>query len=93
MARFFIDISRANRLPGSGLKPASDFDFKPLAQSTQLKRQVLETRDECIAESNLMYEQGMYAPFLMQYGEDCKNLPAEAVQKIADAKHRLRTNS
>jgi hypothetical protein len=77
----------------TGIELISDFDFKPLAQSTQLKRQVLETRVECIAESNLMYEQGMYAPFLMQYGEDCKNLPAEAVQKIADAKHRLRTNS
>ena len=67
----------------------SDFDFKPLAQSTQLKRQVLETRDECIAESNLMYEQGMYAPFLMQYGEDCKNLPSETLEKIAYAKDRL----
>jgi hypothetical protein len=40
-----------------------------------------------------MYEQGMYAPFLMQYGEDCKNLPMEAVQKIAEAKNRLRTSS
>lgn len=70
----------------------SDFDFKPLAQSAELKRQVLKTRDECIIESNLMYEQGMYAPFLMQYGEDCRNLPAEALQKIADAKEQQGTS-
>lgn len=73
----------------SAIELISDFDFKPLQQAQELKRKVLQTRDECIAESNLMYEQGMYAPFLMQYGEDCKNLPEDALQKIAHAKAQL----
>lgn len=67
----------------------SDFSFAPLAEPQELEQQVLATRDECIEESNLMYEQGMYAQFLMQYGEDCKNLPVEAQHKIAQAKHRI----
>ncbi|MCP4390941.1 MAG: hypothetical protein GY802_21775 [Gammaproteobacteria bacterium] len=68
----------------------SDFSFTPLAQAEKLQQQVLASRDECIEESNLMYDQGMYAPFLMQYGEDCKNLPADTLQKIAHAKGQLK---
>ena len=67
----------------------SDFSFKPVADSEKLRRQVLATRDECIGESNKMFEECMYAPFLMQYGEDCKNLPNETLEKIAYAKDRL----
>lgn len=67
----------------------SDFSFKPLAQPGKMEQQVLASRDECIEESNLMYDQGMYAQFLMQYGEDCKNLPADTLQKIAHAKEQL----
>ncbi len=36
-----------------------------------------------------MYEQGMYAQFLLQFGEDCANLPAEVVQHIDEAKKQL----
>ncbi len=67
----------------------SDFDFKPLTQPGELERRVLATRDECIEESNQMYDQGMYAPFLMQFGEDCKNLPTDTLQRIAHAKDQL----
>ncbi len=67
----------------------SDFDFKPVAEPEKLARQVLQTRDECIAESDLMFEQGMYSQFLMQYGEDCKNLPAQALQRIAEARKQV----
>lgn len=67
----------------------SDFDFRPLAEPEELVQRVLQIRDECIAESDLMFEQGMYPQFLMQYGEDCKNLPARALQRIAEARERL----
>ncbi len=60
-----------------------------MAEPEKLVQQVLQTRDECIAESDLMFEQGMYSQFLMQYGEDCKNLPARALQRIAEAREQL----
>ena len=63
----------------------SDFSFRPVAEPEKLQQRVLATRDECIEESNKMFEQGMYAPFLMQYGEDCKDLPAASQQKITHA--------
>jgi len=67
----------------------SDFSFKPVADSEKLQQQVLATRDEYIEESNQMFDECIYAPFLMQYGEDCKNLPTETLEKIAHAKEQL----
>lgn len=69
----------------------SDFEFEPASDSEQLTQEILACRDECIVESNLMFDQGMYAQFLMQYGEDCKNLPLETIQKIIQAKQQLAT--
>ena len=67
----------------------SDFDFEPIKDVDQLAQDVLANRDECIEESNQMFEEGMYEQFLTQYGEDCENLPLETVQKIARAKQHL----
>lgn len=67
----------------------SDFDFEPLKDVDRLTQDVLANRDECIEESNLMFDEGMYAQFLIQYGEDCGNLPPETVQKIDQAKQHL----
>jgi hypothetical protein len=67
----------------------SDFDFKPVAEPEKLARQVLQIRDECIAESDPMFEQGMYEQFLMQYGVDCKNLPERTRLRLAEARQRL----
>lgn len=67
----------------------SDFEFEPVSEAEQLTREILACRDECIAESNLMFDQGMYAQFLMQYGEDCKNLPPQTIQQIIQARQRL----
>jgi len=67
----------------------SDFNFKAVSEPEKLVQRVLQTRDECIAESDLMFEQEMYAQFLMQYGEDCKNLPARTLQRIAQARQQL----
>ena len=68
----------------------SDFGFTPVADREALQQRVLQIREECIAESDLMYEQGMYAQFLMQYGEDCRDLPANTVKKIAHAREAIR---
>ncbi len=67
----------------------SDFDFKPVAEPEKLAQQILQIRDECIAESDLMFEQGMYEQFLMQYGVDCKNLPERTRLRLAEARERL----
>ena len=69
----------------------SDFEFEPVSDSERLVQEILACRDECIAESNLMFDQGMHAQFLMQYGEDCKNLPLETIQKIIQARQQLGT--
>ena len=67
----------------------SDFDFEPIKDVDQLEQDVLANRDECIEESNQMFEEGMYEQFLTQYGEDCGNLPVDTAQKIARAKQHL----
>lgn len=67
----------------------SDFSFNPVADREALVRQVLATREECIAESNPMYEQGMYAQFLMQFGEDCRDLPEDTQQRVKRARAEL----
>lgn len=68
----------------------SDFSFEPVGDTKKLIQEVLTMRDECIRESNLMFDEGMYQQFLLQYGEDCKNLPADAIQKIIYAREQLR---
>ena len=73
----------------TSIKLISDFNFNPLANPEKLAQEVLACRDECIEESNLMFDQGMYAQFLLQYGEDCKNLPRETIEKITYARQQL----
>lgn len=70
----------------------SEFSFNPVAEPEKLQQQVLATRDESIEESNQMYAHDMFSQFLMQYGEDCKNLPAETMEKIAHAREQLGLN-
>ena len=67
----------------------SDFKFHPVSKPQELIDEVLKTRDECIAEANLMYEQGMYQPFLNQFGLDHKKLPDETERRIAEARANL----
>jgi len=67
----------------------SDFSFTPVAERDALVRRVLACRDECIAEADKMYEQGMYAQYLQQFGPDCRGLPAPTEQRIAEARLRL----
>ena len=73
----------------TGIKLISDFRFSPVADRDALVARVLACRDECIADAEQMYEQGMYAQFLQQFGEDCANLPAGVVQRIDAAKEQI----
>jgi hypothetical protein len=73
----------------TSIKLISDFRFEPIGNSEKLVQEVFAQRDECIRESNLMFDEGMYQQFLLQYGEDCKNLPPDAVQKITYAREQL----
>ncbi len=72
----------------TAIKLISEFDFDPVGARAELVADVLANRDECIEECSPMFDEGMYPQFLMQYGEDCANLPEDAVQKIAYAKQQ-----
>lgn len=71
------------------IKIISDFSFTPVTDRAKLVADVLANRDECIEECNSMFVEGMYAQFLMQYGEDCANLPEDTLQKIIQARKQL----
>ena len=73
----------------TSIKLISDFRFNPVADRKELVDRVLACRDECIAEADLMFEQGMYALYLQQFGEDFDHLPPEAAQRIAKARQQL----
>ena len=70
------------------IKLISGFNFDPVVDRAKLVADVLANRDECIEECNQMYAEGMFPQFLMQYGEDCANLPEDTLQKIAHAKQQ-----
>jgi hypothetical protein len=71
------------------IKLISEFSFDPVVDRDKLVADILANRDECIEECNPMFDEGMYEQFLMQYGEDCANLPADALQRIAHARQQL----
>jgi len=71
----------------------SEFKFEPYPDAETLVGKVLAIRQECIRESNLMYDNGMFEQFLNQYGEDCRNLPDEVKQKILTAKKSLKSGA
>lgn len=67
----------------------SEFRYQPHADAQKLAREAIATRDDCIAETDGMFAAGLYAQFLMQYGEDCRDLPPAALQKLAVARREL----
>ena len=69
----------------------SDIDCPPLPDAQRLAGEALSTRAACIAESERMYAEGLYAQFLIQYGEDCRDLPAETLCKIDIARRETRS--
>jgi hypothetical protein len=75
------------------IETISDFDYPACANQADLVAKMLRIRDESIVDSNLMYGHQLYQQFLDQYGEDCKNLPADTVAKIANARSELAIKS
>ena len=71
------------------IKIISDFSFVPVTDPAKLVADVLANREECIEECDPMFDEGMYEQFLMQYGEDCANLPEAVAQKIELARQQL----
>ncbi len=71
----------------------SDFRFQPMRDPRALIDKVLAARDECIAEADLMHDQGMYRQYLYQFGLECKNLPAETERRIAAAEASIAADS
>ena len=69
----------------------SDIDCQPPADAHRLAGEALATRADCIADSDRMFAEGLYAQFLMQYGEDCRDLPAETLCKIEIARRETRS--
>ncbi len=61
----------------------------PPQDAEQLRREALAVRDECIAECDLMFEQGMYQQYLLQFGPNCRDLPATTLQRIEHARAAL----
>ncbi len=68
---------------------ASDLPVEPPRDAAGLAREALEVRNACIAEAGQMYEHGLYAQFLMQFGEDCRDLPAATRAHIDAARRAL----
>ena len=67
----------------------SEFDFVPVADRAALVQRVLDCRDECIAEAERMFEQGMYRQYLQQFGADYRDLPAATAAHIETARAEL----
>ena len=73
----------------TSIELVSEFEVAPVADAEGLRQRVFEARDECIEESNQMYDEGMYEQFLMQFGKDCKDLPEDTQERLARASAAL----
>ena len=73
----------------TGIEVVADFRFVPRPDAAALEKEIIEARDECLAEAAQMYREGMYMQYLMQFGVDYKNLPEETENMLADARARL----
>ena len=67
----------------------SDLDVAPPRDAAALAREALAVRDTCIAEAEQMFEHGLYEQFLMQFGADCRELPAATQARIDSARRAL----
>jgi len=71
------------------IQVVSEFEHEPVADREGLVARVLACREECIAEAGQMFDAGMYAQFLQQFGEDCAGLPEAVQRQIAIARESL----
>lgn len=64
----------------------SDFDFSPMVGKSALISEVQAEKQECIDDSRKMYDAGIYGSFLDQFGENCKDIPQDIMEKVAFAR-------
>ena len=64
----------------------SELRLPPLPAAAALRQEALAVRDECIAEADRMYEQGLYLQYLLQFGPNCKGLPEATRERVARAR-------
>ena len=64
----------------------SEFDYKPIENKSALVSQVLAEKQECIDDSNKMFDAGVYGSFLDQFGQNCKDIPQGTLENIALAR-------
>ncbi len=67
----------------------SDLDVAPPRDAAMLAQKALAVRDTCIAEAGQMFEHGLYEQFLMQFGAECRELPAETQARVDAARRAL----
>jgi len=73
----------------TNIEIVSDFAFTPVSNRQELEERALACREECIAEADKMFEQGFYGQYLYQFGENCRDLPADTRARIAEARQKL----
>ena len=66
----------------------SDFKFRPVDNQSELINEVLAEKQECIDDSRKMFEASIYGSFLDQFGENCKDLPHDILDKVAFAREQ-----
>ncbi|MEM7563710.1 MAG: hypothetical protein AAF353_11765 [Pseudomonadota bacterium] len=71
------------------IKIISDFSYPKYPQAQQLAWEAEAIREDCIKEADQMYQEGLYVPYLMQFGEDCKDLPEAVKKQLAFARSEL----
>lgn len=67
----------------------SEFECAAPRNAGELAQAALDVRDYCIAESDKMFAEGLYEQYLMQFGLDYKDLPAETGHKLEQARQAV----
>ena len=73
----------------TGMDIKMDFHPDTLDREAQRRKEILRIRDQGIAASRHLFEQGLYDEFVGFYGPDCAQLPREAAQTLEEARRRL----
>ena len=67
----------------------TDFRCPEVPDREALLQKARACLDEAITEANLMYEQGMFEQYLMQFGANCAGLPADVEDRLQQARRQL----
>jgi len=67
----------------------TEFPVQPMADRDTFLQDVRACLAQSIAESNAIFDGGMYQLFLDQYGNNCKDLPDEVCIRIKQAQSKV----